>query len=61
MMRAGTGIIRKIGWMEDEYGGQVFQAIVEFPDGPPDSISFQNVWQKAPVTIVVVRDPMEQP
>ncbi len=49
-----SGILRRIGWMENEHGEQVFRAFVDYPNGPPSGLPFSVVWNQTPVQIVVV-------
>jgi hypothetical protein len=51
-----TGIVRKIGWAEDDEGKPVFRAVVEYPDGPDelDDVPLRIVWDRLPVRIVVL-------
>jgi hypothetical protein len=50
------GFVRRCGWECDESTGkEVFRAIVEYPNGPPDGLSWSIVWDTVPVQIVVVR------
>lgn len=47
---AGSGIITKLGWDKNDEGKDVFRAIIEFPNGPPD-LNALVVWDQKPVTI----------
>ena len=57
-MTENYGIVRRVGWDEDEDTGEkVFRAIVEYPNGPPagtDALTFNVVWDQLPVKIVLV-------
>lgn len=46
-------IVRSIGWVGED-GQQVFRAVIEYPNGPPDDLSFNAVWDARPVRIVIV-------
>lgn len=47
-------IVRRVGWMEDETGRKFFGAVVEFLDEPPDHLTYDVIWSRRPVEIVVL-------
>lgn len=54
-----NGIVKRAGWTVDEDGTQVFRAIVEYPSGPPDGLTFDIIRKAKPVAIVLVPDQAE--
>lgn len=47
----GCGIVRRIGWEKDEEtGAEVFRAIIDFPNGPPNLL-FSTIWDRKPVNV----------
>lgn len=51
-----SGIVRRAGWEIDEEGEKVFRTVVDYPNGPPNDLTFAVVWNEMPVAIVVVRN-----
>lgn len=54
-----TGIVRSVGWVDVE-GERRFQAVVEFPEGPPD-LPFNVVWDMRRIRIVVDEEDSSTP
>jgi hypothetical protein len=48
-----AGFLRRVGWEKHEDTGEdVFRAVIEYPNGPPDNLRFSLVWEPIPVAIV---------
>jgi hypothetical protein len=48
------GYVTKVGWEKRENGAPVFRAIVEYPNGPGEGLTWATVWDRHPVKIVEV-------
>jgi hypothetical protein len=54
-LEAQHGIIKSAGWVKKR-GKETFQAVVEYPAGPPPGMLMSLVFDKPPVQIVTVSE-----
>lgn len=48
-----AGFVKSVGWVKKR-GKETFQAVIEYPNGPPPGLMFSVVFDKPPVAIVTL-------